>query len=337
MLKINAPEGQATFGAPGVDGVQGHVSSAFAREAIDKGAELFDWRERVQRSGRRDGPRVTGVGVALSTFAAGASGVDGLFVIRPDGRIAIQSGVGNLGTGSTFDMMRPIAEGMDVPWEKCDVAWGDTSRHLPWSSLQAGSSTAHAHTRASWAAVLDARQKVREIAARDLGGVPEDYSIGGERVFRTGNRSVGLSFARVAQRAIDIGGRYDGHDLPEDINGMTTAAATALAGQGPDGGRPRQLRGGRAADVVRGRVRRGRGGRGDRRHPARRLRGGVRRRHHHPSPDVRGAGLRRGHPGLLGHPQPELGVRPALGAAGGQALLQQPPAGHPRRPRTSSP
>ena len=232
VLKVNAPEGQAKFGAPGVDGEQGHVSSAFAREAIDKGAELFDWRERVQRSGRRNGPKVTGVGVALSTFAAGASGVDGLFVIRPDGRIAIQSGVGNLGTGSTFDMMRPIAEGMDVPWEKCDVAWGDTSRHLPWSSLQAGSSTAHAHTRASWAAVLDARQKVREIAARDLGGVPDDYTIGGERVFRKGNRSVGMTFARVAQRAVDIGGRYDGHELPEDINGMTTAAATALAGQG---------------------------------------------------------------------------------------------------------
>ena len=41
-----------------------------------------------------------------------------------------------------------------------------------------------------------------------------------------------MSFARVAQRAIDIGGRYDGHELPEDINGMTVASATALAGQG---------------------------------------------------------------------------------------------------------
>ena len=51
-------------------------------------------------------------------------------------------------------------------------------------------------------------------------------------MFRTGNRSVGMSFARVAQRAIDIGGRYDGHELPEDVNGMTVAAATALAGQG---------------------------------------------------------------------------------------------------------
>ena len=246
VLKTNAPEGQALFGAPGQDGRQGNVSSAFAREAIEKGAELFNWRERVQRSGRRTGSKVSGVGVALSTFAAGASGVDGLFVIQPDGRMYIKSGIGPLGTGSTFDMMRPAAEGMDMPWEKCEVAWGNTSRNLPWSCSQGGSSTTHAHTRANWAAVLDARQKVQEIAARDLGGSPDDYEIGGERVYRRGNRAQGMSFARVAERAIELGGKYDGHELPGDINGMTTVSATALAGQGlmgvakdnfPEGGR----------------------------------------------------------------------------------------------------
>ena len=232
VLKINAPAGQATFGAPGRDGRRSNVSSAFAREAIDKGAELFNWRERVQRSGRRNGSTVTGIGVALSTFAAGASGVDGLFVIKPDGRMYIKSGIGPLGTGSTFDMMRAAAEGMDMPWERCEVAWGNTSRHLPWSCSQGGSSTTHAHTRANWAAALDARQKLQEIAARDLGGSASDYEIGGERVYRRGNRSQGMSFARAAQRAIDLGGTYDGHELPGDINGMTTASATALAGQG---------------------------------------------------------------------------------------------------------
>ncbi len=232
VLKINAPQGQAVFGPPGRDGQQSNVSSAFAREAIDKGAELFNWRERVSRSGQRNGSRVTGLGVALSTFSAGATGVDGLFVIKPDGRMYIKSGIGNLGTESTFDMMRPAAEGMDMPWEKCEVAWGATSRNMPWSCSQGGSSTAHAHTRANWAAVLDARQKMQEIAANDLGGSPSEYEIGGERVYRRGNRSQGMSFARVAERAIALGGTYDGLELPEDINGMTTASATALAGQG---------------------------------------------------------------------------------------------------------
>jgi len=73
---------------------------------------------------------------------------------------------------------------------------------------------------------------MQEIAARDLGGSASDYEIGGERVYRRSNRAQGMSFARVAERAIALGGRYDGHELPEDINGMTTASATALAGQG---------------------------------------------------------------------------------------------------------
>jgi len=230
--KINAPEGQATYGAPGRDGTQGNVSSAFVKEAIDAGAEAFNWTERKQRSGDRTGSRITGIGMAVSSYSAGASGVDGLFVIKPDGRMYIQSGVGNLGTGSTFDMMRAAAEGMDMPWEQCEVAWGDTSRNLPWSCSQGGSSTTHAHTRSNWAAAADATQKLKEIAARDLGGSADDYVIGGERVYRRGNRSQGLSYARAAQRAIELGGKFDGHELPEDINGMTTASATALAGQG---------------------------------------------------------------------------------------------------------
>jgi xanthine dehydrogenase molybdenum-binding subunit len=230
--KLNAPEGQARYGAPGRNGEQGNTSSAFVKEAIDRGAEIFNWRERVQRNGRRTGSKVTGIGMAVSTYNAGASGVDGLFVIKPDGRMYIKSGIGNLGTGSTFDMMRAAAEGLDMPWEKCEIAWGNTSLHLPWSCSQGGSSTTHAHTRSNWAAALDARQKLQEIAARDLGGSPSDYEIGGERVYRRGNRSQGLSFARAAQRAVELGGKFDGHELPEDINGMTTASATALAGQG---------------------------------------------------------------------------------------------------------
>ena len=41
-----------------------------------------------------------------------------------------------------------------------------------------------------------------------------------------------MSFARAAERAIALGGRFDGHELPEDINGMTVTSATALAGLG---------------------------------------------------------------------------------------------------------
>jgi CO/xanthine dehydrogenase Mo-binding subunit len=144
----------------------------------------------------------------------------------------VHSGCGNLGTHSVFDTTRAAAETLDFPWEKVEITWGATNRSVPWSSGQGGSQTAHAHTRANHAAGLDAKRKLQEIAARDLGGSPEDYDIGGERVFQTANRSRYLTFARAAQRAIELGGRYDGHELPENINPYTAASAGSLAGLG---------------------------------------------------------------------------------------------------------
>ena len=231
LIKINAPEGQQVFGRPR-QGVQGNVSSAFVKEAVDKGAEVFDWESMKAKSGQRNGSKVTGIGVALSPYSAGTSGMDGLLTIRPDGKVYIQQGVGNLGTGSVFDTARAAMEALQTDWEQAEVVWGDTSKHLPWSSVQAGSMTTHAHSRANWAAGLDAKQKLQEIAARDLGGSPDSYDVEDGRVFRRGNRSQGMTFARAAERALALGGKYDGHEVPEDINDMTKAAGAGLAGLG---------------------------------------------------------------------------------------------------------
>jgi xanthine dehydrogenase molybdenum-binding subunit len=79
---------------------------------------------------------------------------------------------------------------------------------------------------------MDARRKLQEIAARDLGGMPEDYEVAGERVYQRRSIARGLSFAQAAARAIQLGGKYDGHELPGDINAMTRESATRLAGLG---------------------------------------------------------------------------------------------------------
>ena len=42
-----------------------------------------------------------------------------------------------------------------------------------------------------------------------------------------------MTLAEAAQKAIELGGKYDGHELPKDINAVhQDASATALAGQG---------------------------------------------------------------------------------------------------------
>ena len=229
IRRINAPAGKAPVGPPNARGQRPYATSAFVKEALDRGAELFKWEERKARSGQRQGSKVRGAGVAVSTFVAGSTGFDGLFVIKPDGRMYIQSGIGNLGTASVFDCHRVAAEMLDMPWDKVTVAWGDTSQNLPWTCVSGGSQTAHAMTRAAHAAATDGVKKIKEIAAKTLGGSPESYRVANERVSGNGRS---MSLADVAKKAIELGGVYDGHELPKDINRYTVASATALAGQG---------------------------------------------------------------------------------------------------------
>ena len=118
------------------------------------------------------------LGVAVGTHPAGSIGFDGLMLIRPDGRLNVHTGVGNLGTHSVIDLARVAAEVLQMPWDRVDVIWGDTSKHLPWSPMSVGSQTTHAATRANHAAALDMRRKLQQIAARDLGGGPDDYELG---------------------------------------------------------------------------------------------------------------------------------------------------------------
>jgi CO/xanthine dehydrogenase Mo-binding subunit len=229
IRRINCPDGKAPWGPPR-NGTRAHSTSCFLKEALDHGAEQFGWKERIAGP-KRSGTRVRGVGVSLSAFFAGSTGYDGLFVIHPDGRIAIQSGIGNLGTESVSDVHRVVAELLGVPWEKCDVTWGNTSKNLPWTCVSGGSQTTHAMTRAAHAAAMDARQKLQEIAAKKFGGKPEHYEVANQRVFRKGGGG-GMTLAQAAQQAIQLGGKYDGHEAPDDVNKFTKASIAALAGQG---------------------------------------------------------------------------------------------------------
>ena len=45
----------------------------------------------------------------------------------------------------------------------------------------------------------------------------------------------GMTIAKAAQRAIALGGKFDGHELPEDINAYTKAGAKAVVGKGAVG------------------------------------------------------------------------------------------------------
>ena len=230
LRRVNCPEGKAEYG-PLNNGKRAHVTSCFLKQALDYGAEQFKWNERVARQPKRMGTKARGVGVSLSCYVGGWTGFDGLIVITPQGRVRIHTGIGNLGTEALIDVHRAAAEVLDVPWEICDVVWGDTSKNLPYTCVSAGSTTIHAMTRAAHAVGLECVQRLKEVAAKSLGGRPEDYAVANLRVSRRGS-GAGMSFAEAAQHAIRLGGIYDGHEVNPDVNKVTKQSVTAMAGQG---------------------------------------------------------------------------------------------------------
>jgi CO/xanthine dehydrogenase Mo-binding subunit len=227
IRRINAPDNAAKIGS-----MQAGVTSAYLKDALDRGAEQFGWTERQARRRERRGSKVRGLGVGTAYHSAGANGFDGLVRITPDGKIHIHTGVGNLGTYSHTATSRVAAEVLKANWDNCIVVRGDSRNHLPWNLSQFGSNTSFTMTRTNYVAAMDAVAKLKEIAAMDLGGAPDDYDVGGERVFAKSDPSKGLTYAQAAQRAIELGGKYDGHEVAGDLNEMTKASAAGVAGTG---------------------------------------------------------------------------------------------------------
>ncbi len=227
IRKINAPDSSGTVGSQ-----QGPLTSAFMAEALDKGADQFDWAGHLQHSGERRGAKAYGVGIGQAYHSAGRSGYDGLVVLTPDGKLHLHSGVGNLGTYSYVATTRAAAEVLRCDWENCVVHHGISTEHLPSASAQNGSNTSYTMTRTNYVAALDAVQKLKEIAALDLGGSPEDYGIGDHKVFATADPGRHLTYVQAAQRAIELGGRYSGAEAPEDIHDVTRRAVSGVAGTG---------------------------------------------------------------------------------------------------------
>jgi len=227
IREINAPDNSAKY-----SGKQLPVSSAYMREALVIGAEKFGWDEKKQRSGQQNGSKVIGLGVGQAYHSAGGSGFDGLVRIMPNGKLHIHSGVGNLGTYSYAATSRVVAEILGCPWENCVIERGDSRRSLPWNLGQFGSNTSFTMSRSNYAAAMDAKRKLQEIAATDFGGSADDYDVADVKVFSKSDRSKYLTFAEAAQKAIEAGGKFSGEEVPDDIFFTTKDAVAEIAGTG---------------------------------------------------------------------------------------------------------
>jgi len=224
---LNAPEADVKF-----TNRESTVTSMYLKDAFKMGAEKFKWEEKKAMSGQRNGTKVIGVGVGSAYHSAGSNGFDGLVSIRPDGKLYVHSGVGNLGTYSYAGTCRAAAEVLDCSWENTVVLRGDSRHGLPWTLAQFGSNSTFTNTRTNFVAATKAKEMLQRLAAQELGGAPEDYDVANETVFNTSDDSKVMTFAEAGTKAIELGGEWDGHEYPDNINDVTKSAMNLVQGVG---------------------------------------------------------------------------------------------------------
>ena len=216
-----------------------YVTSAFHQEALDRGAEQFKWDERKKHSPSAAAPRC-----AASAFrSALCRRLDRLRrpVRHQAGRHACTSSPASAiwapNRCTTCTAWRPRC--WACRGRKCEITLGQHAKNLPWTCPSGGSQTTHAMTRAAYVAATEANQKLQEIAAKDLGGKPEDYEVANERVFRKGGGAGHDPGAGRASAPSNSAAYTTATNCPKGINKMTGdfgygAGRAGLAGRGRD-------------------------------------------------------------------------------------------------------
>lgn len=192
-------------------GVKTEMEDVQARPALEQCGQLFNWQEKKSRSGTREGSKIYGVGIGTSEAGAAWVGFDGLVIIRPDGMVETRQAVGNLGSQSHAAIARMVAETLKVPWDQVVVGWGHSDKGA-YSVEQDGSATTWSAGLPGVKAAENMKTYLREIAANELGGSPDDYTVEDGAVFSGANR---MTFAEAAQAGIQLGGTYTGEEIPE--------------------------------------------------------------------------------------------------------------------------
>jgi xanthine dehydrogenase YagR molybdenum-binding subunit len=175
---------------PEVDPEQGIPwSSRNLVACLREGAERFGWAGRDPAPGaRRDGPFLTGTGVAASTLPVYRSRSRAVARDEGDGRYSVGVGAADIGTGARTALTQIAADALGVAPDRVEVRIGDSA--LPRGPVAGGSTGT-----ASWgSAVAGACERLRS-----EGGAEAEYDTKDdiERLEQLSRHAFGAQFAAV--------------------------------------------------------------------------------------------------------------------------------------------
>ena len=150
-----------------------HLSTGSSEEILRKGAEAFGWKDKYVGWGRPysvDGPKRRAVGVGTGIHLCGEEmegQTDAVVRIMKDGSAKVHCSVGRQGTCADTTQAQIAAETLGISVDLVEVECGDTDS-CPWSRGSLASTTLFRTGFKVWAASLDARRQLLELAAQEF-------------------------------------------------------------------------------------------------------------------------------------------------------------------------
>lgn len=182
-------------------------------KAMDKGAELFGWKEKWKgwlKPTAVNGTKLRGVGVGAHGNADIGEDSSEVYVqLRSDGTALINSNVVEHGTGQRSNYLKMVAEVLQLPLERVSMTPSD-SLFNPYEFGPVGSRGTYAIGSAMIAAAEDAKEKLFELVAPMLHAEPKDLETVDGLIFVKGNPEKKIPWKTIGfDRTVMGYGRFD--------------------------------------------------------------------------------------------------------------------------------
>lgn len=202
-----------------VEGEASEIRNSGLQECLERGAAAIGWREKWQHPSKKSGRIRRGLGVRMSQEHSGRDVSNGVVAIRPDGKVVVPIGYGNLGTQSHSGIAFLVADALGFTREEMDTAmefrWADSGT-TAWDFVSDASRGIHCLGKAFYNAALDAREQLIAAAAQKLHANPAGLDVKHGRVVPKGGGR-GMSFAEIVAIAMPNGMIMPKHG-PQDVN-----------------------------------------------------------------------------------------------------------------------
>ncbi len=182
-------------------------------KAMDKGAELFGWKDKWKgwlKPTAVDGTKRRGVGVGVHGNAdIGEDASEAYVRLHPDGTAVLFSCITEHGTGQRSNTIKMVAEVLQLPMENVSITPSDSLIN-PYEFGPAGSRGTYAIGSAVIAAAEDARGKLFELIAPMLQADPNDLETVDGVIFVKNNPEKRISWKAMSiDRTVTGYGRFE--------------------------------------------------------------------------------------------------------------------------------